>query len=449
MAKNKIIIGLDVGTSSIKALVVEKRNTEWNVLNLSQIPSFGLRRGAVMNVEEASRNIQLLMADVERKSGRKINSVFVNIGGNHLYTIPSDGLISVSRADHIISQEDVERVLQATRAINIPLNEEILDVFPEEFIIDGQKGIKQPLGLIGVRLEAKVILLCYFQSYFMNLSQAVLNSKLQIDDIIPSPLAASRAVLTPQQKEIGVALIDMGYSTTSLAVFEEGDLIHLAVLPLGSGNITNDIAIGLKTEVAVAEEIKKQHGSCLIYKTDKDITKTIFFKGFDSKKHGEAGESKRGRNVSKALQDIANEHLKEGMVDEENMKEKMNSLSFTKKDLVDIIEPRVSEILDLMQKELKKIGRQELLPGGVVLTGGGVKLPRIKDLVKDQLKLTCQIGNPHGIVGLPEDPSLATAAGLMLSGADLESFNPKGLLNFGALKGWSSKFRKMFRVFIP
>ena len=172
MARSKIITGLDIGTSSIKALVAEKRGNEWNVLSYSAIPSFGMRRGSVVNVEETSRNIQVLMSGIERDLGKRINSVYVNIGGSHLYVTPSDGLISVSRADHIISQEDIERVLQATRAVNIPMNEEILDVFPREFTIDDQKGVKHPLGLSGVRLQAKVLLLCYFQQDFINLTQA-------------------------------------------------------------------------------------------------------------------------------------------------------------------------------------------------------------------------------------------------------------------------------------
>jgi len=412
MAKGQIFTGLDVGTNTIKALVIQKNGADWEVLSYAQMPSFGLRRGAVVNVEETAKNIQLLISGLEKDCGRKINSAYVNIGGSHLYATPSDGLISVSRADHIISQEDIDRVLQATKAINIPLNEDILDVFPTEFIIDDQKGIKQPLGLVGVRLEAKVILLCYFQSYFMNLTQAVLNAKLQIDDVIPSPLAAANSVLTPQQKEIGVALIDIGAATTSLAVFEEGELIHFAVFPIGSANITNDIAIGLKTEVAIAEDIKKQHGTCILA-------------GNDDKKN----ESRKKIEVFDASQ----------------------SLSFTKKNLVDIIEPRVSEILDLMQKELKKIGRQEMLPGGIVLTGGGAKLPKIKELAKQQLKLTCQIGVPKNIAGLEADPALATVAGLALGVGDFDSTSRGSMmgLSFGFMKGWSSKFKRMFRVFIP
>ena len=415
MAKGHIVAGLDVGTSTIKILVVQKKGKELEVLRYAQMPSFGLRKGAVVNVEETSKNIHLLTSNIEKDLGRKINSVFVNLGGSRLYVTPSDGIISVSRANQVISQEDIDRVLQATKAINMPSNDDVLDVFPREFIIDDQKGIKQPLGLTGIRLEAKVLLLCYFQSDYINLTQAVFNSKLQIDDIIVSPLAAAYAVLTPQQKELGVALIDMGAATTSLAVFEEGDLIHFAVFPIGSANITNDIAIGLRTEVATAESIKKQHGTCISVKTDKPAR---------------AGEEKKDQLNKKV-----------------EITDKVSSLSFTKKNLVSIIEPRVSEIFDLIQKELKKIGRQELLPGGVVLSGGGAKLSKIKELAKQQLKLPCSIGSPKGVVGIEDDPSLATIVGLVLGGSDIDGPDRGGIL--GLLRDWAKKLRKMFRVFIP
>jgi len=295
--------------------------------------------------------------------------------------------------------------------VNIPHNEDVLDVFVKEYIIDDQKGIKQPEGLTGIRLEAKVLLLCYFQPYFTNLTQAVLNSKLQIYDIAPSPLAVAKAVLTLQQKELGVALIDIGASTTSLAVFEEGELIHLAVFPIGSANITNDIAIGLKTEVSIAESIKKQHGTCMFAKTGP--------KGYPDKKD----QSRKKIEVF----------------------DRSDSLCFTKKNLVDIIEPRVSEILDLVQKELKKINRQELLPGGVVLTGGGAKLSKIKELTKDTLKLACEIGIPKQIIGLEEDPSLATVAGLAMGGVDFDK--EEGILGSAGKIG--SVFKKIFRAFKP
>jgi len=409
--RGNIVTGLDIGTNIVKALALQRKGREWEVLSYAEIPSFGLRKGAVVNAEETAKNIQLALTEIENNCGQKIGSAFVNIGGSHLYVIPSDGIISVSRADQRISQEDIDRVLQATKAINIPHNDEVLDVFPREFVIDDQRGIRNPEGLTGVRLEAKVLLLCYFQHYFMNLTQAVINSKLQIDDIVPSPLAAANSVLTPQQKELGVALIDFGANTTSLAVFEEGDLIHFAVFPIGSANITYDLAIGLKTDIQTAEAIKKQYGTCMIAKAVND----------------KADQSKKKIEVT----------------------EKSSVLSFTKKNLVDIIEPRVSEILDLIQKELKKINRQELLPAGIVLTGGGAKLPKIKELTKQQLKLPCEIGTPKGILGLNEDPSLATVAGLALGGVDFEG--EEGIL--GAVKGWFSghvfKFVKKLKVFIP
>lgn len=411
MARSQIVAGLDIGTYSIKALVAQKKQKNWEVLSYAEIPSFGLRKGAVINTEETAKNVQALMARVERDCSKKISSVFVNIGGSHLYVTPSDGIISVSRADQRISKEDVERVLQATKAINIPHNEEVLDVFPKEFIIDDQKGIRQPEGLTGVRLEAKVLLLCYFVPYFTNLTQAVLNAKIHIDDIIPSPLAAAKVVLTPQQKELGAALIDIGASTTSLAVFEESELMHLAIFPIGSGNITNDIAIGLKTDVAIAESIKKQYGTCMVPSQQKIKSTAV---NLPEKKKIEVFD-------------------------------KDSALDFTKRDLVNIIEPRVSEILDLAQKELKKINRQEMLPGGVVLTGGGVKIPKIKELTKETLKLACEIGYPKGIMGLEEDPALATVAGLALSGVDFNE--EEGILRVA--KGWGDTFRKMFRSFIP
>ena len=407
MSRGNIVTGLDIGTHSIKALTVQKKQKGWEVLSYAEIPSFGLRKGAVVNVEETSKNVQMIMSGLEKDCNKRISSVFVNIGGSHLYVMPSDGIISVSRADQRISKEDVERVLQATKAINISRNDEVLDVIPKEFIIDDQKGIKQPIDLTGIRLEAKVLLLCVFSPYFVNLTQAVLNSKIQIDDVIPSPIAAAKSVLTPQQKELGVALIDIGASTTSLAVFEEGELIHLAVFPIGSANITNDIAIGLKTDVSVAESIKKQHGTCVFTKIEK--VKTV--------------QSKKKIEIF----------------------DKSSSLNFTKKDLVEIIEPRVSEVLDLVQKELKKIGRQELLPGGIVLTGGGAKIPKIKELTKETLKLACEIGIPKQIIGIQEDPALATVAGLVLGGLDFDE--EEGII--GVAKGWGSKFKKVFRAFRP
>ncbi len=397
MFKNKIITGLDIGTSSIKTLVVrETGKKDLEVLVQSEGPSSGLRRGIVFNIEEAAKSISSAVSEAEEVSDRKIKSAFVNINGGHLYVTSSHGLVSVSRADEKISEEDVERVIRATKTVNLPPNDEVFDVFPIEFTVDEQKGIKQPVGLSGIRLEARVFLLCAFSSRLKKLTQSVLEANLQIDDVIPSPLAAAKAVLTKQEKELGVALIDIGAATVGLAVFEEGQLIHFAVFPLGSSYITNDIAIGLRTEISTAEKIKKEYGACLLDKKKKSKAKKI---------------------------DFTNER---------------ETVGFSSKTLVGIIEPRVSEIFDLIQKELKKIGKQELLPGGIILTGGGAKIPKIVELAKNQFKLPCKIGIPKGIIGLEKDTSLAVVAGLALEGAGEEK---KG--------GFTPKLKKIFKIFKP
>jgi len=240
----------------------------------------------------------------------------------------------------------------------------------------------------------------------MNLTQAVIGAKLQINDVVPSVLAAANSILNQEQKELGVALIDIGANTTSMAVFEESELVHMAVFPIGSANITNDIAIGLKTDVANAESIKKQHGACILSPSSSAEKKKIEI--FDSSM----------------------------------------DLDFTKKKLVDIIEPRVSEIFDLVQKELKKINRQEALPAGVVITGGGAKIPKIKELAKSMLKLACYIGKPKGIEGLDPDPALATVAGLVLEGIVDVPDNEGGI--WGGIVLLIKKIARMFvRAFKP
>ena len=256
----------------------------------------------------------------------------------------------------------------------------------------------------GVRLEAEVLVIGGFSPYLKNLTQAVLNSGFQILDIVPSPLASARAVLSPREKELGVLVLDIGAGTTGFAVFEEGSLIDLAVFPIGSGHITNDIAICLRTDIDTAERIKLEFGSCLFSKQDQ-TEKQIKIESIIS------GEP----------------------------------LIFSKKMLIDIIEARVAEIFGEVQKELKKISRQGLLPAGVVLTGGGAKLPKIKELCKRELKLPCRIGNPQGFSSPQEDPVLASVCGLVLGGADLEA--ESGFTFPG--KGIAAKLKRIFRIFIP
>lgn len=405
MAYNNIIAGLDIGTSATKLMIAQKRLKEpdLKILGSSELLSRGIRKGVVVNTEEASEVIQEILKKIQESSGKRIDSVYVNIGGSHIFVTPSRGLISVSRADQKISEADIERVIQAAQTFSLPSNREILDVYPREFIVDGEGGIKEPLGMQGVRLEAEVLVLCSFSPFVKNLTQSVLSTDLQINDLIPSPLASAKAVLTPRQKELGVAILDIGAGTTGLAVFEEGSLIHVAIFPVGSANITNDIAIGLKTDIDTAEKIKLEMGSCLYSKGKKK--KKTEIKGEDS------------------------------------------SLVFSEKELVDIIEPRVSEIFDLVNKELKKISRAGLLPSGIVLVGGGARLSKIVDLAKKELKLPTRIGIPYGFFPQKEDPSFATVCGLVREGTDLLEGEEGIFSSFG--KKFGNKIKKIFRIFIP
>lgn len=412
MPKNHIIVGLDIGTNFIKALAVASKpeSQRLEVLGKVESPSFGVRKGVVVNIGKVSKIIEQSLAQLQADIGQKIEDVYINIGGSHIFSTISNGTVVVSRADQKISEEDVSRVIQAAQAFSLPLNREILDIFPREFIVDGQGQIKEPLDMRGLKLEAEVLLLCGFAPYLKNLTTTVLNADYQISNITPSPLASAASVLTSQQKELGVCLVDIGGGTTDLAIYAEGDLIHVAIFPIGSSHITNDIAIGLRVDIEMAERIKREFGTCI-------------FSGSNKKEKIE---------LSQEL-------------------EAVEPLTFSHKMLAKIIEARVSEIFSLIQKELKQVFPQGLLPAGVVLTGGGVKLPKIIDFAKKELKLPVQIGTISGLVGIEQDTCLSVVCGLVLGGAeDLETKNWRNS-SFGQVLGAKigSKLKRIFKIFIP
>ena len=406
--KNNIITGLDIGTGSIKILVVERSSKESEFEVLAQInkSSIGVRKGAVVKPKELSEEISALTEEAQNSSGKEINSVFLSINGSHINIIPSHGVIAVSRADQEISQEDINRVIENSRTISLPSNREIVDVFPKDFVVDGEKGIKEVLGMKGTRLEVDVLLLSVLLPYLQNSTKAASGADLQIDGIQYSSIAAAEAVLSSQQKELGVAVVDIGTETTGLAVFEEERLIHAAVFPIGSINITKDIAIALRCDINLAEKIKKEFGSC----------------------------------------------AKGGRVEGKLMKSKIkvsDSLTFSKKILTGVIEARVSEIFDQIDKELKKISRQRLLPAGIVLVGGGSKLSGIKELAKKELKLPCRIGKPKNFIGLEKDPALAAVCGLVLEGDVSNSSVIKIKKGGSSSSGFVNKLKGFFRPFLP
>ncbi len=405
MSKANLIAGLDIGSSTTKLLLAKekKEDSGLEAVYFIEMPSSGVRKGVVISPDKVSGIISNLVDKIKAETGQRVNSVFASINGSHIFTTFSRGTVAVSRADQRISEEDVERLLQAAKTFSLPLNNEILEIFPKEFIIDGQAGIKEIVGLKGVRLETEVLVLASFAPYKNNLNQAISNADLQIADIIPSALAAADAVLTPQQKELGVALLDIGAGTTNLAVFEEGILTHLSVFPMGSANITNDIAVGLKTDVDTAEAIKNKIGSC---------------------------SSKSGQKKEKI--EAEGEEI----------------LIFSQKTLNKIITARVAEILGEVKKKLKEIGKSGLLPGGVVLTGGGAKLPYLVELAKKELKLPCRIGKPLNFSGLEADPALATICGLVLRGANLTNEESWLGQSFSSSQ-LKDKVKNFFKIFIP
>jgi len=406
--KNNIITGLDIGTGSIKILVVEKSDQESKFDVLAQIskPSVGVRRGAVIKPKELSKKISALVEEAQNSSGREIDSVFLNINGSHINIISSHGVIAVSRADQEISQGDINRVIENSRTISLPSNREIVDVFPKDFIVDGAKGIKEVEGMKGTRLEIDVLLLSVLLPYLQNSTKSIQGADLQIDGIQYSSIAAAQAVLSSQQKELGVAVIDIGTETTGLAVFEEERLIHAAVLPVGSINITKDIAIALRCDINLAEKIKKEFGSCI------------------------KREKKKGKPTKNKIK-------------------VSDSLTFSNKILTGVIEARVSEIFDLIDREFKKISRQRLLPAGVVLVGGGSKVSGIKELAKRELKLPCRIGKPKNFIGLEKDQALATVCGLVLGGDNSDSNTIKIKRGINSSSNFVNKFKGFFRPFLP
>jgi cell division protein FtsA len=381
MPKETVIVGLDVGSCYIRTVVAKIRTdqTKPQIIGVGQAPSFGLRRGIVVDIEEAVKNISQSIQEAERSSGLSIERAYVSLSGNHITSRTSKGVVAVSRADGEIAKEDVERAISAASAVSISANREILHIIPRSFSVDDQSGIKDPAGMNGVRLEVDTLIIEGATPFIKNLTKCVSEAGLEIEGLVLAPLAASRAALTKRQKELGVLALDLGGGTAGLTVFEEGDIIHSCVLPIGSSHITSDIAIGLRSDIDLAEKVKLEYGSALISEISKKDMVDLSKLGVEEK----------------------------GIV--------------PRVQLAEIIEARLSEVFELVNKELKKIDRQGLLPAGVVLLGGGAKIPGLVDLAKEGLKLPAQVGFPlelEGVIDEVDDPAFTTAIGLILWSID-------------------------------
>lgn len=409
MPKEEVICGLDIGSSKIRCVVGKKTEEEEkpHIIGIGESSSSGIRRGQVVDVEEAVSSISASLEQAERTSGVPIEHAYVNIGGSHIASTKSKGVIAVSRADSEITDEDVARVIDAAQAISIPANMEILHVIPKNFTVDGAGGIKDPVGMTGVRLEVEANILQGASSFIKNLTKCVARVGIDIDELIVSPLACAASSISKRQKELGIVLLDIGAGTTGLVVFEEGDLLHLSILPIGSGHITNDLAIGLRCSVDTAEKVKLEYGQANAKEVDK----------------------KEEVDLSKI------DSHEEGIV--------------PVRQIAEIIEARLSEIFSLADKELKGIDRSGKLPAGVILTGGGAKLPGITDLAKRELKLPAQVGFPFDLptsLDKIDDPAFSCVVGLVIWGAAHEE--KRKVLGLPLGKG-VGQVKKWFKHFLP
>lgn len=377
--KPETIVGLDIGTTAVRAIVGERTEDGLvEIIGVGQAPSEGMRKGVVVNLEAVSRSIARAVEEAELMAGVEVRSVYCGIAGTHIRGLNSRGVIAVGRQEGEITPADVDRVIDAARAVSIPADREVIHVIPQEYIVDEQDGIKDPVGMSGIRLEAEVHIVTGAVTSAQNLVRAVNKAGFEVEDIVLEPLAAAYAVLTEQEKEMGVALVDMGGGTTDIAVFVEGSIWATEVLPIGGGNVTKDIAIGLRAPLADAEAIKIRAGaaeaSCI--KADEEVSIPTI-------------GGRQPRSIPRGV-------------------------------LVEIVQPRMEETFMHLQRALAKTGYAELLTAGAVLTGGATMLAGTADLAERVLGMPVRVGAPKGVAGLVDvvnGPAYSTAVGLVLYGA--------------------------------
>jgi cell division protein FtsA len=370
---SRYAVGIDIGTTTVRCVVghIDATTGTPTIVGVGQAPNSGMRKGIVVNLTGPAQAIDDALGEAERMSGYQVNAASMSINGAHILSTKADGMIAVGSLDHEIIQDDIARIEEVATLGKVPANREILEVVPHSYRLDGQDNIKDPLGMTGTRLEINANVVSALAPYVANLQKAAELAKVELHTMTPAVLSAARAVLSEQQLETGVAVIDIGGATTSVAVFEEGDLQYVAVIPVGGVNITNDLAIGLKTDPEIAEKVKVTHAV--------------------------ATPRTEAEGVSVKTDD--------GVV------------NFSSSDIDEIVEARLDEIFEAVEKELKKAGRAGKLPSGVVLTGGTAQLKGIVDYTKRKLGLAARLGKPTGYGGVAEhieEPQFASAIGLML-----------------------------------
>jgi cell division protein FtsA len=376
MAKEDIIVGLDIGTTKVCAVIGEIDEDRVEIIGVGTSPSHGLRKGVVVNIDSTIKSIENAVSEAELMAGVEVSSVFSGIAGGHIKGMNSHGVIAISRGREV-TQSDVERVIDAAKAVSIPLDREVIHVLPQQFIIDGQDGIKEPVGMSGVRLEVEIHIVTGAVTSAQNIIKCVNRAGFEVEDIVLEPLAAAYAVLTEDEKDLGIVLVDIGGGTTDIAIFIDGSIWHTGVLSIGGDNVTKDISVGLRTPIVEAEKIKIDHGACMssLVKDDESITIPSV---------GERKERTLPRQV-----------------------------------LAEIIEPRMEEIFSLINQEIRMTGYENLVTSGIVLTGGASMLEGTVELAERVFDLPVRIGTPHGVSGLVDvvnSPLYSTGVGLVTYG---------------------------------
>ena len=376
MVATKTLVGLDIGSSKIRTIVgtLEPKKNTINIIGIGISPSNGIRKGMITDIDEATSNITAALDDAERMSGEPIHRVFVGMSGTHIETYDSKGVIAINGHNAEITEDDVNRVLEAAQAVSLPSNREILRVIPKNFSVDSQRSVKYPVGMTGIRLEVEAHIITGQVSAIRNIDKCLYQTGIDPQEMVPSVLACAESVLDRKQKELGVVLIEIGSSCTNIAVFEEGSVIYSTVIPVGGEHVTNDLAIGLRCAIDTAEKIKIEYGTCL---------------PADINEREEIDLSQISKTDGHAV---------------------------SKLQVAKIIEARYHEIFLLIRDELTRIVRDGMLPAGAILCGGGVKMPGTIDLARETLQLPAQMGFPReleGIVDRIDDPSFANLTGLI------------------------------------
>lgn len=401
MADDRLFAGIDIGSTAVRIAVGQRVSVgdreQIHILGATEVPSEGINRGIINSIEDAVSSVSACIEKVERMSGAPVELPWVAISGANVMMQSSRGVIAVSRADGEIHEDDAERAVEQARTVATPVNYEILHVIPRSFTVDGQVGVKDPVGMNGIRLEVDTQIIHGLSSHVKNVTKCVYRTGLNIERLVLGILAASNVVTTPRQRELGCAVVNIGGATTTVAVHEQGDVLHIATLPLGSEHITADIAIGLRTSIDVAERVKLQYGNCL------------------------AGDVPKKEEIN----------LRELGADQDEFV----SLRY----VAEIMQARTEEILETVDKELVKAGRQGMLPAGVIFTGGGAKLPGIVDLAREKIRLPASLGYPVGVTSITDrinDLSFTTAIGLVAYG--IGQTPPEARQSAGLMRGAKS-----------